>query len=109
VIGGEFFTRVPLRNQKKIVCINGKPPEDLFFGGLPSIQLVTTTANVLIMSLYNLVPSVQRHKRTLLLLPMKEGSQMNDKYYKQAVACVKDRVLPHCQKTKTWIFRMSSV
>ena len=25
---------------------------------------------------------------------MKEGKQMNDKYYEQAAACVKDRVLP---------------
>ena len=25
---------------------------------------------------------------------MKEGNQMNDKYYEQAAACVKDRVLP---------------
>ena len=30
----------------------------------------------------------------ILAFYMKEGNQMNDKYYEQAVACVKDRVLP---------------
>ena len=30
----------------------------------------------------------------ILAFNMKEGDQMNDKYYEQAAACVKDRVLP---------------
>ena len=30
----------------------------------------------------------------ILAFNMKESNQMNDKYYEQAAACVKDRVLP---------------